>query len=68
MLATNLESKDVDCALVRGAAKPLVPTAEVDAVDSCLPLQNCSFETKLQFSADLSLFVGFVILLKSILT
>merc|ERR550517_2181295 len=31
-----LESKDVDCALVGGAAKPLVPTAEVDAVDSRL--------------------------------
>ena len=44
MLATNLESKDVDGALVRGAAKPLVPTAEVDAVDSCLPLKICSLK------------------------
>ena len=35
---SNLEGKDVDGALVRGAAQPLVPAAEVDAVDSRLKL------------------------------
>ena len=45
---SNLEGKDVDGALVRGAAQPLVPAAEVDAVDSRLRL-NIDFQWEIIF-------------------
>ena len=45
---SNLEGKDVDGALVRGAAQPLVPAAEVDAVDSRLRF-NIDFQWEIIF-------------------